>query len=149
MADFWPQETGAIFDAGSYILPCYPDDTISELSSVKVGTTASGRISVTVSAAMGDGIGVALKAATSAGVPSRIPVLFYGAVKVTTSGTGYNAFAGSYAMNSITTTFCALGGAQDFADLSVGGGASHHMGMFLQTAASVGDSVVLLVGKCI
>ena len=80
MTDYWPQEEGAVFDAGSYILPCYPEGTISELSSVKPGaSTTAGRIDVVVSAAFGDGIGIALKASTGAGAPSRIPILFYGA----------------------------------------------------------------------
>ena len=149
MTDFWPQEEGAIFDAESYIIPCYPDGAISEMSSVKFGTTVAGRVSVIVSAAIGDGVGIALRAATGAGVPSRIPVIFYGIVKATTSGLAavYHAIAGSFACNSITTTCTALAGAEIWTDLKVGGGASYIMGMWLQTAPAAGDEALLLVGK--
>jgi hypothetical protein len=147
MTDYYPQEEGAIFDANSYILPCRPDDAVSELSSVLLGTTVAGRISVGPSTDLGDGVGVALKAASGAGAPSRIPVLFYGVVKAACSGAGYLAVAGSFAMNSITTTYCGLGGAQAFDDLVVGGGDSYVMGMWLQTAAAAADECLLLVGK--
>lgn len=147
MTDYYPQEEGAVFDAESYILPCRPDGAISEMSSVKVGTTAAGRISVIVSAALGDGIGIALRASTGVGTPDRIPIIFYGIVKATSSGTGYGAVAGSFAMNSVTTTCCGLSGAQDWLDLKIGGGASYVMGMWLQSEGAVGDECLMLVGK--
>jgi hypothetical protein len=149
MTDFYPQEEGCVFDYNAYIVPCYPDAAISELSSVKVGTTAAGRISVTASSALGDGIGIALRASTSAGAPSRIPVLFRGIIKMATSGlvTAHGAVSGSFAINSITTTCTALGGAEVYARLVAGGGASYIMGMWLQTAAAAGDECLLLVGK--
>jgi len=149
MTDYYPQEEGCIFDYNAYIVPCYPDGVISELSSVKPGTTASGRISVAASTGLGDGFGIALRAATGAGSPGRIPVLFRGIVKTTTSGlvTACGAVAGSFAINSITTTCCAMGGAEVYASLVVGGGASYIMGMWLQTAAAAGDEALLLVGK--
>jgi hypothetical protein len=146
MTDYWSQEQGAIFDATSYIIPCYPDGAVSEMSSVKMGTVVAGRISVIVSAAHGDGVGVALRAATGAGAPSRIPILFYGIVKVACSGTGNEATAGKFAMNSITTTYTKEG-TVIIGNLVIGGGSSYVMGMWLQTAAAVGDSCLLLVGK--
>lgn len=147
MADYYPQEEGAVFDEGSYIVPCRPDGAISEMSSVKLGTTVAGRISVLVSAANGDGVGIALKESTGAGVPTRIPILFYGVVKATDVGlANYWSVMGSFAINSITTTMATLSGAQDFNDLVVGGGASYIMGMWLQGAGSAGEGL-LLVGK--
>jgi hypothetical protein len=149
MTDYWPQEEGAIFDAESYILPCRPDDTISELSSVKVGTTVAGRISVTVSAALGDGIAIALKAATSAGVPTRIPCIFYGVCKVTYGQSGTAVTMGSFVMNSITTTFLTNDcGGFTTSDMKVFGGASYVMGMALQACAAGTDEGIILVGKC-
>lgn len=149
MTDYYPQEEGAVFDANSYILPCRPDDTTSEMSSVKVGTTVAGRISVTVSAAFGDGIGIALKAATGAGAPSRIPVLFYGIVKVTAGQSGTVVTSGTFCTNSITTTYaCGDGfGLSQYSTLVVGGGASYVMGMALQTTAAGTDEFLMLVGK--
>ena len=143
MVDYWPQEEGAVFDADAYILPCRPDAAITEMSAVKVGTTVAGRISVLASAAIGDGIGIALKAATGAGAPSRIPILFRGIAKVLADGAG--ATAGVFAVNNVTTTF------KDAATNVVGNlvlftGLSYIMGMFLQTGAA-GSDVLLLVGK--
>jgi hypothetical protein len=149
MVDYWPQEEGAVFDANSYILPCYPDDTILELSSVTVGTTVAGRISVTVSAAVGDGIGIALKAATSAGIPERIPVLFYGAVKTTYTNPAAGATTmGVFVMNSITTTMIAHPGALWASLVASGAGSSRIMGMALQACADA-DTALILVGKCV
>jgi hypothetical protein len=149
MTDFYPQEEGAIFDADSYIIPCYPDGAVTELASVKFGTTVAGRISIAQSTALGDGFGIALKEATGAGAPSRLPILVRGIVKVTQSGlaTKWCAVAGSYMINSIITTYTCLGGAQDWLDLKVGGGASYIAGMCLQTGTAAGDEVLLLFGK--
>lgn len=146
MTDYYPQEEGAIFDANSYIVPAYPDGAISEMSSVKFGTTVAGRISVIVSAAAGDGFGVCLRAASGAGVPSRVPILLYGIVKVACSGTGHTPTAGQFCINSITTTY-ANSATNTVANLVFGGGGSYIMGMWLQTAAAVGDEALLLVGK--
>lgn len=148
MTDYYPQEEGAVFDSCSYIIPCYPDAAISEMSAVKVGTTASGRISVTVPASSGDGIGIALKAATGAGAPSRIPVLFYGIAKVTSSAiANYYLIAGSFAMNNTTTTYIADPSVA-YNAMVAGGGGSYIMGLCLQgVSGGTGDEVLLLVGK--
>ena len=146
MADYYPQEEGAIFDAGSYIVPCYPDGAIDEMSSVKMGTTVAGRVSVIVSAAIGDGIGIALRASTGAGAPKSIPILFYGIAKVACDGTGHEAATGIFAVNSITTTY-ATADTNVIGNLVLGGGSSYIMGMWLQTVATKGDEALLLVGK--
>ncbi len=151
MADYYPQEEGAVFDANSYIIPAYPDGAISEMSSVKLGTTASGRINVVVSSALGDGMAIALKAATGAGAPSRIPIIWYGIVKVTGGQAGTVVTAGTFVMNSITTTYAAGTGLGTVgtAQLKLTGGSSYVMGMALQTTAAGTDEFLLLVGKCI
>ena len=152
MTDYWPQEPGAVFDASSYILPCYPDGSISEMSSVTVGTTVAGRLSVIVSSALGDGIGIALKEATAAGVPERIPVLFYGVAKVTYGQAGTAVTMGKFVINSITTTFTTATGMETYLgcdQLVLFGGASYIMGMTLQACAAGTDQGLILVGKCI
>jgi hypothetical protein len=153
MTDYWPQEEGAIFDANSYILPCYPDDTISELAAVAMGTTSAGRISVEAADAIGDGVGVALKAATGTGAPTRIPVLFYGVVKLSSVATS-TVTTGTFCMNNTTTTYsfgASMGLDTDITTLVIGGGASYIMGMALQGHAysALGDEILVLVGKCI
>lgn len=149
MTDYYPQEEGAVFDANSYIVPCYPDGAISEMSAVKMGTTASGRISViTVGADTGTGVGIALRASTDAGAPSRIPVLFYGIAKVTDGAiANYHLIAGSFAMNNGTAAFIAHQ-AVAYNVLVVGGASSYIMGMCLQgVSGGTGDEVLILVGK--
>jgi len=149
MTDYWPQEEGAVFDAEAYILPCYPEGGITELSSVKPGaSTTAGRIDVVVSAALGDGIGVALKTASSGGVPSRIPILFYGAMKVTFGQSGTAVTMGAFVMNCITTAFITTdAGTFYYDDLKVFGGSSYVMGMTLQACAAGTDEGLILVGK--
>ena len=147
MTDFWPQSEGAVFDSGSYILPCYPEAAISEMSSIKINaSTTAGRIDVAASTAIGDGLGIALKEATGAGVPERIPVLFYGAVKCTHSGTPASFAMGQFIWNSITTTV-SVPPTLIFGSLIVGGGDRYILGMALQSGAATGDEVLVLVGK--
>ena len=149
MADYWPQEEGAVFDANNYILPCRPDGTILEMSSVTAGTTVAGRISVIVSSAVGDSVGVALKAAASAGVPERIPVLFYGVIKTTYTTPAAGATTmGQFVMNSITTTVMRYGGALWASLVASAAGSSRIMGMALQSCADA-DEALVLVGKCV
>lgn len=150
--DYWPQEEGAIFDAGSYIVPAYPDGAISEMSSVKFGTTVAGRISVITSGAVtGDGFAIALRAATGAGAPSRIPILLYGIAKVTSAAiANYYCIVGSFAMNNGTTTYLCHASIA-YNALVVGGASSYIMGLVISGAATgaatAGDEVLLLVGK--
>jgi hypothetical protein len=150
MVDYWPQEEGAIFDYSSYILPCYPESLILELSSVKPGaTTTAGRIDVTASTTKADGIGIALKAASAGGVPERIPVLFYGAVKLLYDDTNSATPMGGFVYNSITTTICCVE-APVWADLvASGAGSSYILGMALQAGTTGDDSQLILVGKCL
>jgi hypothetical protein len=84
VTDWWPDEEGSIVD-GLICGFCYADDAIAEGNIVKWGTSASGRVAVAASTAVGDGIGVALKAASGAG--SIIPVAFSGIVKMTVDET--------------------------------------------------------------
>jgi hypothetical protein len=82
--DYYPDEEGSIVD-GLICGFCYADAAVDEGQIVKWGTSASGRVAVTSGAAVGDGIGVALKTASGAG--AIIPVAFSGIVKMTTAET--------------------------------------------------------------
>ena len=147
--DFWPQEEGCIFDANAYIVPCYPDGAIGELGAVAMGTTVAGRISVIAvgAAVTGDGVAVALRAATGAGVPSRIPILFYGAVKLTsTSIANYYLQAGSFVMNNGLALYQSTTG-EVLTTLKVGGGASYVLGLCIVGGPAAGDECLVLVGK--
>jgi len=146
--DWYPSEEGAIFEDAAFILPCRPDGEILEMSSVKMGTSVAGRISVVASAALGDGVGIALRASASAGVPERIPVLFYGGIKTTRSNGDTNITSGNFVMNSITTTVTDVG-TMAIASLEGFGGASHILGMALQTTTADADEILVLVGKCV
>ena len=151
MTDFYPQEEGAVFDTHSYIVPCYPTAAISEMAAVKLvaANTVAGRISVTPSADLGEGVAIALKAASGAGVPSRIPILFHGVAKITLTAT---AVSGEFVMSALAasaTQYTAGGDIGTFlwANLCVGTGASNVMGMLLQTTGGASDEALLLVGK--
>jgi len=148
--DIYPQEEGALFDAESYIVPAYPDGAITEMAAVKAGTTVAGRISVAAGAALGDSYAIALKAASDTGVPSRIPIILFGIVKVALTAT-HTATTGALAMNNTTTTFTsgASIGTLEWEDLLAG--SSHVMGILVQggggPAAARSDEVLLCVGR--
>ncbi len=149
--DLYPQEEGAIFDSCSYIIPAYPDGTISEMSAVQEGTTVAGRISVAVSSALGDGFGIALKAATGAGAPSRIPIILFGIVKVSLTAS-HTALCGALVMNNTTTTYSTGASLGTLKWSNFAAGASHIMGITLQAgggpAAARSDEILICVGRC-
>ena len=148
--DVYPQEEGAIFDANSYIVPAYPDDTISEMSAVQPGTTVAGRISVAVADALGNGYAIALKASTGAGAPSRIPIILFGIVKVSLTAT-HTCTAGDSVMNNTTTTFSSGASLGITFTSLVPRGSSHIMGIALQggggPAAARSDEILICVGR--
>ena len=84
VTDWYPDEEGSIVD-GLICGFCYADGAIAEGDVVTWGTSASGRVAVKAGVAVGDGIGVALKAASGAGV--FLPVAFSGIVKLTVDET--------------------------------------------------------------
>lgn len=146
--DWYPSEKGVIFEDAAYIVPCYPDAAILEMSSVKFGTSVAGRISVAASTALGDGVGIALRAATDTAVPGRIPVLFYGIAKCKQDQGGATITEGGFVINSLTTTVSGTGGVAT-TNLVLFGGASYILGMALQTTTADADEFLVLVGKCI
>jgi len=142
MTDHWPQlPTGTPLTQGYELGFCYCTAGVTEGYAVKVGTHATGKVPVTVSAGVGDGIGIAMKTG-SAG--DTIPVLFYGAVKLDTSG---NITIGKFVIGASggATVLQAAGASTYYVAF---GGASYILGLALQTATS-GDEIVVLVGKCL
>lgn len=132
MVDNWSTQDGRIYDV--LTIPCEAGGAISEGSSVKFGTAAADKIVVIVSAAQGDGFGIALKAASASG--EVIPVLVIGVFKCTRATLGATIAAGDWIINSITTTVAKTAGSPTF-----------RMGLALQQAATAGDNFLVLLGK--
>lgn len=149
--DYWSKEEGAVFDACSYIIPCRASTVILEGSSVTTTTTSTdGYIEVAPSTALGDGIGVACRAA--AGDNDMIPVLFYGMYKMIVSWFGANVRVGfgSFVVNSITTMVgCASDNGWNYLATcsAVMGGGSFILGMCMQQTTAIRDEALILIGK--
>lgn len=143
MADQWSQlPVGVPLTSGYEIGFCYCTAGVTEGYAVKVGTHATGKIPVTVSAAVGDGIGITLKTG-SAG--DYVPVLFYGAIKMDTSS---NVTIGGIVMGASGGATVMAVGTGMTTNNKLFGGNSYALGMAMQTATS-GDEIVILVGKCV
>lgn len=145
MTDHWPQlPTGVPLTGGYEIGFCYCTAGVTEGYAVKVGTHATGKVPVTVSAGVGDGIGIVLKTETAG---NYAPVLFYGAIKLDTSS---NVTIGDIVMGAsggatvMKPTFITTSPATLL--LKAFGSNSYLLGMAMQTATS-GDEIVVLVGK--
>ena len=105
-------------------------------------------VAVAVSAAVGDSVGVALKAGSAAG--SIIPVVFFGVMKMTY----YTSQTQSIAMSAPAKFVCST---QSGADVGVCqgastgyvayNGASYILGLLLQIPAASLDTVLVLVGR--
>jgi hypothetical protein len=151
--DLWPDADGLIAD-GFTIGFAYADSTsITANYAVKVGTTGASKIPVTVAAAVGDGVAVALK--TPVAVGDMIPLCFYGLVKMVNCASGDDSAAlmptiGKFVMNSAAL------GVQGYRTLLTtnmalftGASACNILGLCLQTCTAVSDEFAVLVGKCI
>lgn len=149
MTDLYPDEEGYIGD-GAVIGFCRATAAIALHSAVQLHATGvSGVISVTAGAADGDGIGVALKEATAVG--DRIPVCFYGVVKMVA---GAVLAEGDMAKNDASATYVLPIDTLTHDEFElwrgVSGGATStawRLGMCLQAAAASGDEFLLLVGR--
>jgi hypothetical protein len=150
MTDRWNKKDGVLFDF-KCILPCTASTVILEGSCVTVTTTQTdGEIEVAPSTVLGDGIGVATRAAAADG--DTIPVLFYGVYKMMVAGTANSILMGSMVMNSITTTVAAVKdcGTWGVAQSIAFGGTSYILGMALCKGSTGGtEEIPILVGKCI
>jgi hypothetical protein len=136
--DYYPDEEGSIVD-GFICGFCYADNACNAGEVVTWGSSAAGRIAVTPSAAAGDGIGVALKAAAATG--SIIPVAFSGIVKLTTEET---IAIGNFISNISSITVSAE---RTAASLCFAAGTHTILGCAMQAGADDdGDEILVLLG---
>jgi len=136
--DYWPDEEGSIVD-GLICGFCYADAAIAEGNIVKWGTSAAGRVAVTPSAAVGDGIGVALKAASGAG--AYVPVAFSGIVKMTTAET---LAIGELVICSNSIAIVGMG---DSTTITINSATQKILGCTMQAGLSDdGDELLVLLG---
>ena len=135
MTDYYPDEEGYV-DEGYAIGWFYPDAAINEGASVFLTGTTAGRIRCRTVAATGEGIGVALRAATGAGAPARIPVAILGVVKMMAASTiAVGDFVGSGATTGLVIEF------DGESDQLLGlGGTAYLLGLALQAAATTGPA---------
>ena len=142
MTDYWSKESGYIFE-GSIVVPAYSDAAITEGYPVKFSNTADGYYRVATCAAVGDSIGIALRAATAAG--DFIPVALSGIVKVLAgntialqdmvmAGLTVGCIVSIIGVESTTTA----GGRQV-------GGTRFIMGWALQAAGTTGDYITIML----
>jgi len=136
--DYWPDEEGSIVD-GFICGFCYADAACNAGEIVKWGTSAASRIAVTPSAAVGDGVGVALRAAAGAG--SIIPVAFSGIVKLTTAET---LAIGELVICSNSIAIVGMG---DSTTITINSATQKILGCIMQAGLSDdGDELLVLLG---
>lgn len=137
MTDDWPYQTGLIQD-GFTCGFCYCTAGVTEGYAVKVGTHVSGKVPVTVSAGLGDAIGIALKTGDAA---DYVPVVFQGIYRMdTTSG----VTLGTYVMGASGGATVVYVGTGFSTNGVLFGGASYALGRALQTATS-GDEILIYI----
>lgn len=139
--DYWPQEEGYIVE-GSPVMMCRSTAAIGEMSCVKLGTTAIGVIQVTASAAAGDSIGVALRAATAG--EQMIPVAFAGIVKMIVGGT--LALQAPCISQGVDTAEVVDTG--DSTAIMLGdNGTQRILGLTLHAGVTLADEILVLLGR--
>lgn len=144
VVDKWPDEEGMIVE-GIVIGFCEAGATLTANTGVDFGTAATNKIVVTACSAIGDSVGVALKAASSG---EMVPVAFTGVVKMTSTGTfnvGELVMGGAAGKARIGNAAANTTAAQLFAAAGATTG-SHILGKALQTATTEGDEVLILLG---
>lgn len=142
--DWYPSQEGRIVDG--LTINCIAEDAIVEGSAVLWGTSTAGQITVGPATALGDGFGVAVKAAAAAGDP--VPVMVLGVYKMTHSDGSAFPEQGEICMNSTTIYVCSV---EDIGvtatSLKMYAGNSYILGMYLQTTTATSDEVLILVGR--
>ena len=137
MTDYYPDEEGSIVD-GLICGFCYADGALNEGALVKWGTSASGRVAVIASAAVGDAVGVALKAASAAG--SYVPVAFSGIVKMTA---GETLSIGELVLSLTSTNIAGIGAS---GTLTINSATQKILGCVMQACAAPADELLVLLG---
>ena len=144
MTDHWSKQTGLIVP-GFEIGFCTATAAVTEGYGVKVGTHVTQTVPITLSAGVGDSVGVVLK---TAGIGEICPVCFYGVMRMdTTSAVTIGNFVIGASGGATVLGIQAAGG-NTYANYKAFGGASYILGMALQTATS-GDEILILIGKCL
>ena len=138
--DWWPEQDGRITDG--LTIMCNAEGATTEGAACKFGTSTASQIRVQDAAAVGDGFGIMLKAAASAG--EGVPVLVYGLHKMTISGTFTQ---GAVVMNTATPTIAIAAGLTAITTLTTFGGNSRILGTAMQTAVTTADKCVIFIGK--
>jgi len=137
VTDWYPDEEGSIVD-GLICGFCYADGAVALGNCVTWGTSASGRVAVKASVAVGDGIGIALKAASGAG--EYIPVAFSGIVKLMVDETlGIGELV-------ISQSSIALVGVGDSDTLYINSATQMIIGCIMQESTDESDEVLTLLG---
>ena len=134
--DWYPTQEGRIADG--LTITAIAGGAIVEGSAVKFGTSASGQITVTAAAAIGDGFAVAIKAASTS---EPVAVLVFGLYKMTIGGA--DCTQGSLVLNS-GTIYAVFG---TVASTRAMGGASFMLGMAMQSTTADGDEAIVFIGK--
>jgi len=137
VTDWYPDEEGSIVD-GLICGFAYADAAIAEGNIVTWGTSASGRVAVTPSVAVGDGIGVALKAASGAGV--YVPVAFSGIVKLSVDET---LAIGALVINTGSLTLVGMGASTT---LYINSATQMIIGCTMQASTDETDELLVLLG---
>lgn len=145
VTDYYPDEEGYISE-GHIIGYAKAATAITAFNSVKLGTTAAGNVVVSVGAADGDSIGIALKTAVT---DDLLPVALRGIMKVVAgealanndclindSSPGYMLNIADLATGTAAPLFVGINGT----------GTIVRMGLALQTAANSGDEILMLLG---
>jgi len=141
--DYWPQEEGYIVE-GSPVMMCQTAGTITEMACVEINNTAAagGYVAVDHGSAIGDSVGVALRACTVTG--EMVPVAFGGIVKMLADST-------------IGVQEHVMGNGSDDAkvvrkqhlgsdDMYFNQGTAWVLGMALQAGITDGDEILVLLG---
>jgi len=134
--DWYPDEEGSIVD-GLICGFCVAENAFNANEIVTYGTSVIDYVAVDKSAAVGDGIGVALKAAGAAG--AIVPVAFSGIVKLTL---GETLTIGNLVISGSSITVVGMGASTT---IYINSATQHILGCVLQ-AGDVGDEVLTLLG---
>ena len=143
--DWYPSQEGRIADG--LTINCIVGATaVEENDIVKFGTSTAGQITVIPATGIGDGWGVAIRAA-AVGYP--VPILVLGLNKLKNGAVAAAIEQGQVCMNNGDTTV------DSCEDLVVGagtitiyGGNSHILGLIMQTTTAAADEILVLVGRC-
>ena len=145
MTDMWDYGDGEI--DRSYVIGFFTPASTSITAGMPVKPNATGAnyVGCTVTSAVGDGFGVALK--TPVSTSDNIPVLILGVYKFLAGGA---VTVGTGVINSHLAGkgYVVAPGTVAIGNFAAFGGASYILGMALQSAAAAEDEILVLVGEC-